>query len=610
VLAGVVAGPPTPLDELNKGAPAELVAICDKAMARDASERYANTIALAEDLRNFLEHRVVSAYETGAWAEARKWVRRNQPLAAALASAVALLLGGLSVSLVLMERAGANSKRADANARLADERALVAQASEKKAGEEAARANEQARKAHAVEDFLKDALRAADPTSDTAADYRVRDLLDRASDKLAQGFSSDPEIRGVLHGVIAHSYNGLGERTKAMKHIESGIADLETAGLHESSEMVDGLYLRGEIILGAPGTPTPEALDIAQQSLGGALEVLSRLPGEHTYLENSVRGSLSYVGTLRSGRLDRNDPWPESTVAFIAQRTGRTDLEAVRQELNEKLRRIVRAWSSGRHQEAKDIIRADYTEYLKNDALRMLASGFLTRMGYQAQLTGLFEFAEPVLELAVDFQSEVPEPNRAYLVAARGNLAYFYMTVKRWDEARKLHSEILPIAREVFGPIHESTVTLHLRQATVLRTLGVPADAVLLLRPLLEEMIAGSADEARIHAVWRDLGLSFEFDSRLEEALECYRAALSSSAPDIKPLSRFQALLGQGRCSARLGGSDEAETAFIEAWRLCSALDDPFSDRREEASRLLFDFYTNRGNFGLAHAYLREAGCE
>jgi len=85
--------------------PAELVAIVEKAMARDASQRYADTLALAEDLRAFLENRVVGAYETGAWAEARKWLQRNKPLAASLAGAVVLLVAGLTVSLVFKARA-------------------------------------------------------------------------------------------------------------------------------------------------------------------------------------------------------------------------------------------------------------------------------------------------------------------------------------------------------------------------------------------------------------------------------------------------------------------------------------------------------------------------
>jgi formylglycine-generating enzyme required for sulfatase activity/serine/threonine protein kinase len=105
VLAMVLRSPPTPLSSLRADLPAELVAICEKAMARDASARYADTLALAEDLRAYLEHRVVSAYETGAWAETRKWVERNRSLAASLAAAFVLLVAGLSASLVFKARA-------------------------------------------------------------------------------------------------------------------------------------------------------------------------------------------------------------------------------------------------------------------------------------------------------------------------------------------------------------------------------------------------------------------------------------------------------------------------------------------------------------------------
>jgi formylglycine-generating enzyme required for sulfatase activity/serine/threonine protein kinase len=109
ILSRVQEGPPQPVGALAPEAPAELVAICEKAMARDPRARYADTSALAEDLRAYLEHRVVTAYETGAVAELRKWVVRNKPLAAALAAGVLLLIGGLTVSLALKARSDANA---------------------------------------------------------------------------------------------------------------------------------------------------------------------------------------------------------------------------------------------------------------------------------------------------------------------------------------------------------------------------------------------------------------------------------------------------------------------------------------------------------------------
>jgi len=115
VLAMVLQGPPAPLATIRKDVPAELVAICEKAMAREAGDRYADTLALAEDLRAFLEHRVVGAYETGAWAETKKWVERNKPLALSLAAGVLALVGGLLVSVSLGAEANRQERIAKAN---------------------------------------------------------------------------------------------------------------------------------------------------------------------------------------------------------------------------------------------------------------------------------------------------------------------------------------------------------------------------------------------------------------------------------------------------------------------------------------------------------------
>jgi len=126
----VRAGPPSALEEVAPNAPAELVAICERAMARDRALRYPDMAALASDLSAFLEGRVVRAYETGAWAEARKWVRRNRPLASAVAGAAILALAGLAgigyvqtkgreAERVQRERADAKAEEAERNERLA-----------------------------------------------------------------------------------------------------------------------------------------------------------------------------------------------------------------------------------------------------------------------------------------------------------------------------------------------------------------------------------------------------------------------------------------------------------------------------------------------------------
>jgi WD40 repeat protein/tRNA A-37 threonylcarbamoyl transferase component Bud32 len=87
-------GPPP----LGDDVPAELRAIQERAMARDAAARYPSVDALAEDLRAFLELRVVKAYATGRFAELRKWIARNRAVSLATAIAFVALVVFLVVS--------------------------------------------------------------------------------------------------------------------------------------------------------------------------------------------------------------------------------------------------------------------------------------------------------------------------------------------------------------------------------------------------------------------------------------------------------------------------------------------------------------------------------
>src|SRR5688572_5194235 len=120
-------GPPTPLHQCAPGTPAELVAICEKAMARDWRARYGDTSELAEDLSAFIDHRVVHAYRTGAVAELGKWIVRNRSLAGALAAVVILLVGGLATSLVLKQLAEHRLDKLVQLSQLQDHEDLLAQ---------------------------------------------------------------------------------------------------------------------------------------------------------------------------------------------------------------------------------------------------------------------------------------------------------------------------------------------------------------------------------------------------------------------------------------------------------------------------------------------------
>ncbi len=122
VLTALSNGPPTPVRRVRPDAPAELVAICEKAMSRAREDRYETCLELADDLQAFLDGRVVRAYETGRFAEFKKLLLRNKATSAAAAVAVATLAALAIVQAISNRRLGdslANEEAARSEATLA-----------------------------------------------------------------------------------------------------------------------------------------------------------------------------------------------------------------------------------------------------------------------------------------------------------------------------------------------------------------------------------------------------------------------------------------------------------------------------------------------------------
>jgi formylglycine-generating enzyme required for sulfatase activity/serine/threonine protein kinase len=127
----VRAGPPQALNEIAPKTPLELVAICEKAMARELADRYASMAELGEDIRAYLEGRVVHAYETGAVAELKKWFVRNRTLALTVLMAVALIVAGTTTATIVLARKNEDLAKANEATRASEKVALENEAEAK-----------------------------------------------------------------------------------------------------------------------------------------------------------------------------------------------------------------------------------------------------------------------------------------------------------------------------------------------------------------------------------------------------------------------------------------------------------------------------------------------
>ena len=209
ILEAVKSGPPWSVKKINPEAPPELIAICEKAMARERSERFGDAMALGEELRNWLEGHAVATYETGVIYSVRKWVGRNKGMASTLMGMVLLVVGGLGLlfqqqqqSILDLEEEQLLTKAAqaaaEANAEQAEEEAERAKEAERRASEQSNRLLTEQIKVNSLEEerlqTLEEARRARYRAQVTAAWYSLR--LSEAGRTRQRLEGADRDLRG------------------------------------------------------------------------------------------------------------------------------------------------------------------------------------------------------------------------------------------------------------------------------------------------------------------------------------------------------------------------------------------------------------------------------
>jgi serine/threonine-protein kinase len=223
VLAQVQRGRLPPPRQLNAEVPRALEAICQKAMAVDAEDRYATATALAADLEHWLADEPVTAYHEPLATRLARWGRRHKTWVLAGTAVLLACLAALVAAVVASERGRRHVIRE--------------QAETEKARQEAVASEEKARR------YEKDAFASARKYFITLADdedlkavgvEKLRKKLLTEGRDYFQAFvrqrGDDPSLKSELadaHAALGRLNADIGDEQEAIAEYQQAIALFE-----------------------------------------------------------------------------------------------------------------------------------------------------------------------------------------------------------------------------------------------------------------------------------------------------------------------------------------------------------------------------------------------
>jgi WD40 repeat protein len=187
MMKAAVAGPPLALGQIVAGIPPELTTIVDKALAHDATRRYQDAGALADDLQRFLTGQLVKSHVYTPREMAMRWIRKHKTSVgvAAAATLALVLLATFFIQEIREER-----DRADEQARIA---VREKQAAERQREEVVEKSRE----------LLLTNARHAALTDPTRAVAMVKPLVDAKHWRAARDVGAAARVHGVAFSMPA-----------------------------------------------------------------------------------------------------------------------------------------------------------------------------------------------------------------------------------------------------------------------------------------------------------------------------------------------------------------------------------------------------------------------
>jgi serine/threonine-protein kinase len=532
VVDAVRRGSPTALDIAAPRAPDELASICGKAMARDPLQRYADMAELSDDLRAYLEQRVVHAHEAGAWAELQKWVARNRALAVVAATAFVAIVGALAALAWTQQQ-------------------RVAEVSAENA------------KAVAVRHVLERVFSAPDPRN-LGRDARILDALEAALEdpEVMAVLAGESEVAGLVQDTVAELYSELGLYEEAEAYSRSALTNLQSVLPDDHPEVLGARQSLG-VALSRAGD-YDAALPLLEEVAAARERELGPLA------EETLVARIDLVAaTWRSGALSAEEAeaaWGGIAEACSAVLGADAELTAVAR--TSLARHLV---GVGRTKDAHAI----FEDVLARNR-RILGNRHpetLRTLGHMSDvLLELLDIdaCEAAVNEALAARREVLGPRHPEVAESLSTLGWVRRYQGRLDEAHAALSESLSILDASMDREDARRLAVVNNLAWVLSAMNRRLEA----RPLLHENVEvlerthGPEDPSTIRALYA-LAQNYKLEGDLETARGHYETldARAASLPEdswLRGLVRF----GHGRVLVELGAEDAGWTAVEEAHRI------------------------------------------
>ncbi len=511
---------------LRSHVPADLAAICLKALEKRPDRRYPNMAELVADLRRFLDHRPVVARPPGPWTRGTKWMRRH-PVAS---TAVALV----SVALVVVSVLALQIRRQN--------EALAVEAATSRAALE----------------FVVDLFRATDPAEARGSTVTVEEVLDRGAGRIADDFADQPEVQARLLDVVGGVYLSLGdfeeaepalERSLELRRERLGASHPDTlASVHALGELrrYQGRTDEAEALYG-------EALAGRTAGLGGehadtlaTRDARARLHTEQARYEEAEAEALD-VRRIRERVLDEGDPDRLASLHTLG----------------------LLYWRQGRYDEAEPLfVRALEERRLRLGSDHPEVVPSLNDLALVRLEMGRYEEAEAGFAEAIATGEALLGGDHPHTLASRANLAALYADQGRYDEAAALHLDVLGAKRRLLGEEHPSTQTTVNNLANVHLRRGDLAAAEPLFLQGLDVARRTLGDDHpdtlvslnNVAVLYRNQGRHLEAEPLFHQVIEGRRRVLGDDHPDT-----YRAVVGLGLMHYRRGDLATAEPLLAEA---------------------------------------------